>query len=73
MYLTAAILVADVRTSALGKAVRVAAAVEMLPLKPVASFPCAAVFGGRRWRGRRQVAIGPPGLFGLVRRDNFSA
>ena len=73
MYLTAAILVADVRTSALGKAVRVAAAVEMLPLKPVASFPCAGAFGHRTRRGRRQVAVGPPGLFGFVRRGNLSA
>ncbi len=37
------------------------------------SFPCAWAFGDRRWRGRRQVAIGPPGLFGLVRRDDLGA
>ena len=42
-------------------------------LKAGPSFPCAWAFGDRRWRGRRQVAIGPPGLFGLVRRDDLGA
>jgi hypothetical protein len=43
----------------------------LFPRNPKAgpSFPCAWAFGDRRWRGRRQVAIGPPGLFGLVRRS----
>ena len=41
--------------------------------KPGPLFPCAWAFGERKWRGRRQVAIGPPGLFGLVRRDDLSA
>ena len=47
----------------------------LFPRNPKAgpSFPCAWAFGERRWRGRRQVAIGPPGLFGLVRRDDLSA
>jgi hypothetical protein len=45
----------------------------VLPLRPVKSFPCAGAFGDRRWRGRRQVAIGPSGLFGRVRRDNLGA
>ncbi len=37
-------------------------------LKLVASLPCAGAFGDRRWRDRRHVAIGPPSLFGRVRR-----
>ena len=41
--------------------------------KPVASFPCAGAFGDRRWRDRGQVVIGPPSLFGLVRRDDLGA
>ena len=47
----------------------------LFPRNPKAgpSFPCAWAFGERRWRGRRQVAIGPPGLFGLVRRDDLGA
>ena len=47
----------------------------LFPRNPKAgpSFPCAWAFGDRRWRGRRQVAIGPPGLFGLVRRDDLGA
>ena len=42
-------------------------------LKAGPSFPCAWAFDDRRRRGRRQVAIGPPGLFGLVRRDDLGA
>src|ERR1700758_1996176 len=38
-------------------------------LKAGRSFLCARAFGDRSWRGRRQVAIGPPGLFGFVRRQ----
>ena len=47
----------------------------LFPRNPKAgpSFPCAWAFGERRWRGRRQVAIGPPGLFGLARGDDLSA
>jgi hypothetical protein len=47
----------------------------LFPRNPKAgpSFPCAWAFGDRRWRGRRQVAIGPPGLFGLVRRNDLGA
>jgi len=50
-------------------------AAPLFPRKPKAgpSFPCACAFGERRRWGRRQVAIGPPGLFGLVRRDDLSA
>jgi len=47
----------------------------LFPRNPKAgpSFPCAWAFGDRRWRGRRQVAIGPPGLFGLISRDDLGA
>jgi hypothetical protein len=47
----------------------------LFPRNPEAgpSFSCARAFGDRRWRGRRQVAIGPPGRFGLVRRDDLGA
>ena len=47
----------------------------LFPRNPKAGplFPCAWAFGDRRWRGRRQVTIGPPGLLGLVRRDDLGA